>query len=65
MFFQGCVGSTNAKATSAGITMDGPKTVTALSAADNTQPYIILGGMLAAIIIILAVVIVLMDRRKR
>ena len=65
MFFQGWVGLTNAKGISAGITMDGPKAVTALWAADNTQPYIILGGMLAAIIIVLAAVIVLMNRRKR
>ncbi len=60
--FQRWSGDSNAASPSATITMDGPKTITATWAADNTQPYAVLGSIAAALVIVAALVIFM--RRK-
>jgi hypothetical protein len=61
--FQAWSGDSNAASPSATINMDGPKTVTATWATDDTQPYTILGGIGAAVIVIL-VAFLLIRRRS-
>jgi uncharacterized repeat protein (TIGR02543 family) len=61
--FQGWSGDSNAASPSATVNMNGPKTVTATWTTDNTQPYIILGGI-AAVIVIAAALVIFMRRKK-
>ncbi len=59
--FQGWSGNSTATTLTASILMDAPKTVRAIWMVDNTQPYLILVGLIAAI----AVVIVIVAKRRR
>ena len=63
--FQGWSGATNTTNPTGQLTMDGPKTITAVWATNNSQPYMILGGLALVIIIVLAAVVVLMKRKPK
>jgi uncharacterized repeat protein (TIGR02543 family) len=64
VMFQGWSGDSKATSSSTTITMDGPKTVTAMWTADNTLPYAVIGGIIAALVVAVAL-IMLMKRKKR
>jgi N-acyl-D-amino-acid deacylase len=60
--FQAWIGDAAADTATASITMDGPKTVQAEWTTDDSQPYMILGGIGAAIVV--AIVVFLFIRRR-
>jgi hypothetical protein len=49
----------------ASVQMDGPKTVTAKWTTDDSQPYMILGGLAAAVLVVIVVAVVMMRRKGR
>lgn len=63
LLFQGWSGDSKSTSKSVTITMNGPKTVTAVWTQDNTQPLLILGGIVAVIAVAVAA-LVFMKRRK-
>jgi len=63
--FQGWSGDSNAASPSAAISMDGPKTVTATWTTDNTQPYMVLGGIAAVVVIVAALAIFMAFMRRK
>lgn len=62
--FQSWTGDSTAASLTAKITMEAPKTVQAQWATDNSQAYMILGGIAAALVVV-AVVAILMLKRQR
>jgi hypothetical protein len=63
--FQAWTGDSTAKSPAAKIKMDGPKTVRAVWTTDDTQAYIILGGIAAAIVVAIVAVLLLTRRKGR
>ena len=61
--FQGWKGDVAASSASATIKMNGPKTVEAEWTADDSQAYMILGGIGAAVAVIIVVALLMMRRR--
>lgn len=62
--FQEWSGDSTADTSMAEIVMDGPKTVQAQWTTDDTQPYIILGGIAVAVVAVVVVILMLMRRRS-
>ena len=63
--FQQWTGDSTDSSLSASIQMDGPKKVGAQWSVDNTQPYIILGGIAAAIVVAILLAILMTKRKSR
>lgn len=61
--FQSWTGDSAADTATASVTMDGPKTVQAEWKTDNSQPYMILGGIGAAIAVAIILVFLFIRRR--
>ena len=62
LVFQRWSGDLTANTASATIMMDGPKNVRAEWASDNSQAYMILGGIVGAVVVVLLVVLVMRRR---
>ena len=63
--FQRWTGDSTDSSSSASVQMDGPKTVTAQWTTDDSQPYMILGGLAAAILVVIVVAVLMMRRKGR
>lgn len=63
--FQRWTGDSTDSTPTASVQMDGPKTVTAQWTTDDSQPYMILGGLAAAVLVVIVVAIVMMRRKGR
>lgn len=61
--FQRWSGDLTSDSPTATVSMDGPKTVSAEWGEDNSQPYMILGGIVAAIVVVVVVVFMVMRRK--
>lgn len=63
--FQRWTGDSTDSSPSASVQMDGPKTVIAKWTTDDSQPYMILGGLAAAVLVVIVVAVLMMRRKGR
>ena len=61
--FQAWTGDSTANTATATIVMDAPKTVQAQWTTDNSEPYMILGGLCAAVVVVIILAFLMMRRR--
>jgi hypothetical protein len=62
--FLAWTGNSTANTATANVIMDGPKTVQAQWSTDNSQPYMILGGVGAIVVVVIMLAFILMRRRR-
>lgn len=63
--FQRWTGDSTDSSPTASVQMEGPKTVTAQWTTDDSQPYMILGGLAAAVLVVIVVAVLMMRRKGR
>lgn len=63
--FQRWTGDSTDSSPTASVQMEGPKTVTAQWTTDDSQPYMILGGLAAVVLVVIVIAVVMMRRKSR